>query len=172
MEACLGGVPAGSQLHPGQHQLRIQVFQDCQVFPKTGKYPRITLKCGFFIGLNNTKTKAPHWLIQGTELGSLLGVTQGLANPNEFALVCSLFFLHFSPPYSVVSIVCVCVPYRLLTDQLIRHTRALGFFQKIAEVGRLIYQQYNDTTWTLQGIYDVARNEFTDTFTTTTPNVM
>ncbi|XP_062701026.1 uncharacterized protein LOC109402089 isoform X3 [Aedes albopictus] len=41
---------------------------------------------------------------------------------------------------------------------------------KIAEVGRLIYQQYNDTTWTLQGIYDVARNEFTDTFTTTTQN--
>ncbi|XP_065091335.1 uncharacterized protein LOC135712297 [Ochlerotatus camptorhynchus] len=53
---------------------------------------------------------------------------------------------------------------------LIRHTRALGFFQKVATVGRLFYQQYNDTTWTLQRIYDVARNEFTDTFTTTTQN--
>ncbi|XP_062533605.1 uncharacterized protein LOC134202602 isoform X3 [Armigeres subalbatus] len=41
---------------------------------------------------------------------------------------------------------------------------------KIAEIGKLIYQQYNDTTWTLQGVYDVARNEFSDTFTTTTPN--
>ncbi|XP_055625501.1 uncharacterized protein LOC129768096 isoform X2 [Toxorhynchites rutilus septentrionalis] len=52
----------------------------------------------------------------------------------------------------------------------VRHTRALGFFQKIATMGRLIYQQYNDTTWTLKNVYDVLSNEFTDTFTTTTPN--
>ncbi|XP_039450115.1 uncharacterized protein LOC120429012 [Culex pipiens pallens] len=53
---------------------------------------------------------------------------------------------------------------------LIRHTRALGFFQKIATMGRLFYQQYNDTTWTLKNVYDILSNEFTDTFTTTTPN--
>ncbi|XP_055586114.1 uncharacterized protein LOC129738834 isoform X2 [Uranotaenia lowii] len=53
---------------------------------------------------------------------------------------------------------------------LSRHTRALGFFQKVATMGRLLYQQYNDTTWTLQNVYDILSNEFTDTYTTTTPN--
>ncbi|XP_058814015.1 uncharacterized protein LOC131677935 [Topomyia yanbarensis] len=51
--------------------------------------------------------------------------------------------------------------------KLTRHTRALGFFQK---VGKIAYQQYNDTAWTFKNIYDILTNEFTDTFTTTTPN--
>ncbi|XP_055524920.1 uncharacterized protein LOC129718303 [Wyeomyia smithii] len=51
-----------------------------------------------------------------------------------------------------------------------RHKRALGFFQKIGKMGKIIYQQYNDTTWTLKNIYDILSNEFTDTYTTTTPD--
>ncbi|XP_053681914.1 uncharacterized protein LOC128732644 [Sabethes cyaneus] len=53
---------------------------------------------------------------------------------------------------------------------LIRHKRALGLFQKIGQMGKIIYQQYNDTTWTLKNIYDILSNEFTDTYTTTTPD--
>ncbi|XP_058442996.1 uncharacterized protein LOC131425267 [Malaya genurostris] len=52
-------------------------------------------------------------------------------------------------------------------QELPRQKRALGFFQK---VGKIAYQQYNDTAWTLKNIYDILSNEFTDTVTTTTPN--
>uniref|UniRef100_A0A182QJI4 Uncharacterized protein n=1 Tax=Anopheles farauti TaxID=69004 RepID=A0A182QJI4_9DIPT len=51
-----------------------------------------------------------------------------------------------------------------------RQPRGLGFFHKIAHIGSLLYQQYNDTTYTLKNVYDLLSNEFTDTFTTTTPD--
>lgn len=47
----------------------------------------------------------------------------------------------------------------------------MGFFHKITHLGSLLYQQYNDTTYTLKNVYDLLSNEFTDTFTTTTPDV-
>ncbi|XP_050087521.1 uncharacterized protein LOC126572333 [Anopheles aquasalis] len=53
---------------------------------------------------------------------------------------------------------------------LLRHPRGLGFFQKVAHLGSLLYQQYNDTTYTLKNVYDLLSNEFTDTYTTTTPD--
>ncbi|XP_061517254.1 uncharacterized protein LOC3289731 isoform X1 [Anopheles gambiae] len=51
-----------------------------------------------------------------------------------------------------------------------RQPRGLGFFHKITHLGSLLYQQYNDTTYTLKNVYDLLSNEFTDTFTTTTPD--
>ncbi|KFB41937.1 AGAP000695-PA-like protein [Anopheles sinensis] len=54
---------------------------------------------------------------------------------------------------------------------LARAPRGLGFFHKITHLGSLLYQQYNDTTYTLKNVYDLLSNEFTDTFTTTTPDV-
>uniref|UniRef100_A0A182J504 Uncharacterized protein n=1 Tax=Anopheles atroparvus TaxID=41427 RepID=A0A182J504_ANOAO len=53
---------------------------------------------------------------------------------------------------------------------LARAPRGLGFFHKVTHLGSLLYQQYNDTTYTLKNVYDLLSNEFTDTFTTTTPN--
>uniref|UniRef100_A0A2M3ZEC4 Putative secreted peptide n=1 Tax=Anopheles braziliensis TaxID=58242 RepID=A0A2M3ZEC4_9DIPT len=53
---------------------------------------------------------------------------------------------------------------------LLRNPRGLGLFQKVAHLGSLLYQQYNDTTYTLKNVYDLLSNEFTDTYTTTTPD--
>ncbi|XP_058063854.1 uncharacterized protein LOC131213756 [Anopheles bellator] len=53
---------------------------------------------------------------------------------------------------------------------LSRPPRGLGFFQKVSHLGSLLYQQYNDTTYTLKNVYNLLSNEFTDTYTTTTPD--
>lgn len=161
-----GSVPDGRQLlQPGQRQ-QPESPSGVRIFSQTGKFYGV---CWFWVIFLDFWTEI---------LLSSFNLDFQLPNPSLDRRISFFGFVVSKKYWQVCVFVCVfffslfflsCATTFLA--QLIRHTRALGFFQKIATMGRLFYQQYNDTTWTLKNVYDILSNEFTDTFTTTTPNV-